>query len=269
MDSALLATFVVNAVVFTGIWLIHVSKSDAGVIDFYWGPGFVVIAAVTWWVHQIGSLPHFALVAAIALWATRLTWHLGKRHVSATQEDARYREMRTNGGPNYWWASLFKVFLLQAAILWMVAAPVHVVMRTPLSDAFAPLLFGIGLVLFAVGFTIEAVADWQLANAKANAKHHDGNPKLIDSGLWAMSRHPNYFGELVLWWGLGMSAFAMSSNIWVFVGPALLTAIIVGISIPLTEQWLEKSRADFAAYKAAVPALVPRLSNLRALRATQ
>lgn len=262
MDPALAVTLLVTGLVFTGIWLIHVSTQDAGVIDFYWGPGFAVIGFITMAYHGTYSVLHIVFMAAITLWAARLTWHLGTRHMRATSEDGRYRQMRAHGGKNYWWASLFKVFLLQAVILWVIATPVHVAMRASVDPNMSMLVFGVGLALFAVGFVIESVADAQLVRGKQARAHSDESPKIVEQGLWAMSRHPNYLGEIILWWGLGISAYAISGNVLALGGPLLLTAVIMGVSLPLTEQWLEKSRVDYAAYKQRVPKLLPRFNAM-------
>ncbi|MEM0898376.1 MAG: DUF1295 domain-containing protein [Pseudomonadota bacterium] len=257
MDPALFTSLIVTITAFIGIWLIHVLKEDAGVIDFYWGPGFVVIGAVTWAFHGFQTSWHLAFMGAITLWATRLTWHLGRRHMSAETEDARYLKMRENGGPNYWWISLFKVFILQAFILWAVAAPVHVAMHEPVSENFNVALFALGMTLFVIGFVVETIADYQIEAEKMARQHTTSTPKLVGSGLWSRSRHPNYFGELVLWWGLGLSSFAMSASWVAFAGPGLLTLVMIGISIPLTEQWMERSRPGYKQYKAVTPMLIP------------
>ncbi|MGB7431722.1 MAG: DUF1295 domain-containing protein [Ahrensia sp.] len=262
MDPALAVTLIVTSLVFTGIWLIHVSTEDAGVIDFYWGPGFAVIGFITMAFHGTFSIEHTIFMAAITLWAARLTWHLGTRHMRATSEDGRYREMRSQGGKTYWWASLFKVFLLQAVILWVIATPVHIAMRTSVAPDFNVLVFGLGLAIFAVGFVIESVADAQLVRGKKQRAHSDASPQIVEQGLWAMSRHPNYLGEIILWWGLGVSAFAISGSLFALGGPLLLTGVIMGVSLPLTEQWLEKSRPNYAAYKQRVPKLLPRVSAI-------
>lgn len=262
MDPALTVTLIITCLAFTGIWLIHVSTEDAGVIDFYWGPGFAVIGFFTMAFHNTFSLFHLIFMAAITLWAARLTWHLGTRHMRATSEDGRYREMRSYGGSSYWWSSLFKVFLLQAVILWVIAAPVHIAMHSPAPADINVFLFALGLLIFIVGFVFESIADAQLVRFKQQRNHSDAEPKIVEQGLWAISRHPNYLGEITLWWGLGISAYAISGSALALGGPLLLTAVILGVSLPLTEQWLEKSRADYAAYKQRVPKLLPRFAAL-------
>jgi len=251
MDTALTSTLMINACVFTGIWLIHVSREDAGVIDFFWGPVFVLIGTVTFVSEGHLTLYHLLFMAAVSLWAVRLTAHLCQRHLASDSEDGRYRTMREAGGASYWWVSLFKVFLLQALILWLVAAPVHVAMRAPAETVWIG-GFVIGLIIFLAGFGLEALADKQLA-----AQHSQNREHIVAGGLWAYSRHPNYVGEIVLWWGLGLSAFAISGNWMAFLGPVLLSTIIRYVSIPLTEEWLVRSRPKYSGYQSDVPLLIP------------
>lgn len=258
IDQAASVTLLILCMAFTGIWLLHVGMRDAGVIDFFWGPGFVVVGLLTAGLHGPISAAQVVFIAAVIVWAARLTIHLGRRTLSAEAEDGRYRAMREAGGASYWWTSLFKVFLLQALVLWIVALPVHMAMRDIGGGPVAMIPYGIGLAIFGVGLAIEWTADVQMARAKtASTDGHEAG--IIDTGLWGISRHPNYLGEIILWWGLGISASAMVGSLWPLAGPAILTAVMLAITLPLTEQHMLKSRgALFEAYKRRVPALVPR-----------
>ncbi len=258
MDAPLWTTFLITCVAFTAIWLINVATRDAGAIDYYWGPGFAVIGAVHVAFNAGATALQWVFLAAVAFWAARLALQLVPRHHSSHAEDGRYRAMRETGGPSWWWASLFKVFLLQAVLLWIIAAPVHIALGgTPLAQPLGA-LFWIGIALYALGLAIEWIADRQLAHGKTVATAAGAEPEtsMVTTGLWGLSRHPNYVGEIVLWWGLGLSAFALSGSALVFVGPALLAAVIAGVSMPLTEQHMERTRPTYAEYKARVPALV-------------
>ncbi|MEO1745392.1 MAG: DUF1295 domain-containing protein [Pseudomonadota bacterium] len=253
MTEALVATLVITALAFTGIWLINVMTRNAGVIDYYWGPGFAVIAIVHLLMRGNGTVFEWILTGAITFWALRLAQHLVRRHHASHAEDGRYAAMRESGGASYWWASLFQVFLLQAALLWLIAAPVHVAFGNalPVNEA----LFGFGIAMFVVGLFIEWVADYQLATGKEDIPEDDRGGTLFTSGLWGISRHPNYVGEMILWWGLAIAAFAMSGNPIALAGPMLLCAVMIGVSIPLTEQHLAKTRASYADYQNRVPML--------------
>ncbi|MEM8540803.1 MAG: DUF1295 domain-containing protein [Pseudomonadota bacterium] len=255
MDVALTITLIITCLCFTGIWLINVMIRDAGVIDYYWGPGFAIIAAVHFVIHGSGSIFEWVLLGAVSIWAARLALYLIGRHRYSETEDGRYLEMRESGGPNFWWISFFTVFLLQAFLLWMIAAPLHV--------AFGALatvntgLFIAGMMIFVTGFLFEWIADYQLEKGKRGVGHSETGSALFTGGLWGKSRHPNYFGELTVWWGLSTAAFAMSGAWIAFVGPILLTVIMRFVSIPLTEQHMLRTRLSYGNYIKAVPMLIP------------
>ncbi|MEW5422451.1 DUF1295 domain-containing protein [Amorphus sp. 3PC139-8] len=248
----LAATLALTLLMFTWMWRIHVAMSDVGVVDYYWGLGFAVLAALELVAGPSMDLMRFLFAAAIGLWALRLTAYLGLRHRAASAEDARYRRMREATGPSFWWRSLFSVFLLQGLLQWLIAAPIHAALAFPPSGKTTWAL-GTGFILFAIGFVIEGVADWQLARHK-----RDGSTATLARGLWAWSRHPNYFGEAVLWIGLALVAYGLSGHALAFAGPFLLIVVMVGVSVRVTESHLVQSRPDYAAYRARTSAFLPR-----------
>lgn len=270
MLNALLLTYLVTCLAFTGIWLINVMTKNAGVIDYYWGPGFAVIGGIHLWLRGDATVYEIILVAAITIWAFRLAQHLVRRHHASHGEDGRYAEMRANGGPNFWWVSLFTIFLLQATLLWLIAAPVHVAFGHGVDVNAA--LFGFGLAVFGFGFLLEWIADYQLATGKEDIPSEDRAGAMFTSGLWGISRHPNYVGEMILWWGLAIGAFAMSGNPIALAGPLLLCTVMIAISIPLTEQHMVRTRPSYTEYQKRVPMLfslggqAPRGSTARETR---
>jgi steroid 5-alpha reductase family enzyme len=136
MDPFLITSLVVTLIAFTAIWLIHVPLEDAGLVDYYWGPGFAVIGWTGLAFGAESSGAKLLLLGAITLWALRLAIQLIMRHRLMEGEDGRYLKMRQNGGPQWWWRSLYKVFLLQAVILWLVATPVHAIVGASARQAF-------------------------------------------------------------------------------------------------------------------------------------
>ncbi|WP_422373420.1 DUF1295 domain-containing protein [Hoeflea sp.] len=253
MDPFLVTSLIVTLMAFTAIWLIHVPLEDAGIIDYYWGPGFAVIGWSGLAFGAESSGIKLALLGAITVWAARLAGQLILRHGLMNGEDARYLKMRRSGGPQWWWRSLYKVFLLQAVILWLVASPVHAIVMAPSSAALS--FVGIaGMALFVAGLAIETVADLQLYRHRLSGQ---SNLRTLASGLWAYSRHPNYLGEIALWFGLGLAAMDLSGAWWALAGPVALAAVIRFVSLPLTEQHLMDSRSDYAAYAARTPVLFP------------
>ena len=263
MDASLTMTLAISCLAFTGIWLINVMTEDAGVIDYYWGPGFSVIALVHAAMHGVSTSYQWIILAAVVIWSARLAGHLVHRHHGAVREDGRYRAMRESGGPSWWWASLFKVFLLQAVLLWLIAAPLHVAFRAGGAETVSAGLFWAGMAVFALGFAIEWIADIQLANGKRALGSTAPETGIVRNGLWGISRHPNYVGEIILWWGLGIAAFAVSGSLIALTGPAILTAVMAGVSMPLTEQHMLRSRPGYAAYMERVPALIGRPRRAR------
>ncbi|MDQ0316053.1 DUF1295 domain-containing protein [Amorphus orientalis] len=250
---ALAVTFLITLLMFTLMWRIHVGKEDAGVVDYYWGSGFAVIAFAELALAGAASPAALAIAGAVVLWAARLTLHLAQRDNRSHGEDPRYRRMRETVGPSFWWRSLFTVFLLQGVLQWLIAAPVHAALLFPAEAAETALVVA-GLCLFAVGLAIEWIADRQLARHRADSEIARTT---LASGLWAWSRHPNYFGEAVLWFGLAIAAYGVSGALWAFAGPVLLTLVMVTVSAPLTERHLLDARPDYAAYRARTSAFVP------------
>lgn len=241
-------------ILFLGIWLISLAKSDVGMIDIAWGPGFALIAWLEWlWAAPL-HLSATLLLLAVSLWAVRLGAHLFARHQMSPAEDPRYAAMRAADPARFWWQSLYKVFVLQALILWALALPVHLAM-TASAPGWPGWLTVLGLMLFTGGFMLEAIADRALLHFRRDPANCG---KLITDGVFAWSRHPNYFGECALWFGIGLMAWDASGNPLAMLGPVALTPLILKVSgIPLLEDHLRRTRPEFAAYEARTSAFIP------------
>jgi steroid 5-alpha reductase family enzyme len=250
---ALAAALAVTLLLFCVMWLISLRTRDVGAVDIVWGPGFALIAWLEWLWLRPGAVASTVLLLAVTLWAARLAAHLFVRHRLSDREDARYAAMRA-ADPAFARTSLVKVFGLQAVILWALALPIHLAMALGASGGFG-VLGWIGLGLFAVGFALETVADAQLLAFRRDPARRGG---LLTTGPFAWSRHPNYFGESLLWFGLGCLAWEASGQIWALLGPVALTALLLKVSgIPLLEAHLAATRPGFAAYKARTSAFIP------------
>ncbi|MDX1621798.1 MAG: DUF1295 domain-containing protein [Nitriliruptorales bacterium] len=214
-----------------GTWVAALVQHDTSLVDRVWGLAFVVAA----WVYAVagdGTEARELLMAAlVTIWGIRLTAHITWRNWGHG-EDPRYAGMRERYDGNFDVASLWRVFLLQALLAWVVALPLLAVASDATPDALT-WLDAVGVVVWAVGFVFEAVGDWQLARFSADPSNRG---KVLDSGLWRYTRHPNYFGDATLWWGCGLVALATGSW-WALAGPALMSLLIVRVSgVALTDR---------------------------------
>jgi steroid 5-alpha reductase family enzyme len=253
--SPLLATmstaFVLVVGLMTAVWLLSLARKDASVIDPFWGLGFLLVAAASGLLN--GFVPRTGLLLIlVALWSLRLSGYLLWRN-SGHGEDRRYVQMREKHGPRFWWVSLFSVFLLQAVILWFVSLPLQVAAAHDESTAFS-ILDAAGGLLWGIGFLFESVGDWQLARFKAQATN---SGRVMDGGLWRYTRHPNYFGDFCVWWGLYLICVAGGAW-WTILSPIAMTVLLMAVSgVSLLESTIGSRRPDYAAYQARTNAFFP------------
>jgi steroid 5-alpha reductase family enzyme len=223
------------------------------IADIAWGPGFLVGGICAW-----ASLPQwenqrfiFAQIL-IAIWAIRLAWHIGLRNLSHAQEDARYAKWRSEWGSSWIWRSYLQVFVLQGLILFIIDTPLLLIAATrsqPI-DVFCI----IGAITWLTGFVFEAVSDRQLQTFKSDPKNQG---KIITIGLWAWSRHPNYFGEVLQWWGIAIIALPIHWGFFGFISPITITLLILKVSgVPMLEKQMEK-RPGFVEYKRRTSVFIP------------
>jgi steroid 5-alpha reductase family enzyme len=250
MTGVLLASALVPAAALVALWAWSVRLRDVSIVDVFWGPGFALVAWTA--VAVAGPSPRGLLAAALATaWGLRLGVHLGLRR-RGHGEDRRYAAMRAAVGPSFAVRSLFTVFLLQAALLWIVSLPLQASAaggRTGLS-----LLDLAGALLVVAGLAVEATADAQLARFLARP---GSRGQVMQEGLWRWSRHPNYFGDFVVWWGFGLLGVAAGSP-WALVGPALMSALLLRVSgVTLLERTIGARRPGYAEYAARTSAFFP------------
>jgi steroid 5-alpha reductase family enzyme len=252
---------VVAAAAFTALWLVSLLLRDASIVDIFWGPGFILVGAFYAITISGAPSPRGILVfGLVTIWGLRLALHIGIRNAGAG-EDFRYRKWRDEAGTSFWWISLFKVFLLQALVLWIVSSPLLLAQLG--NGESVTILDVLGVALWGFGFLFEAVADWQLQRFKKNPAT-SGN--VMRSGLWSVSRHPNYFGEAVLWWGLAL--LALPGGGWLsFLGPLMITFLLLKVSgVSMLDTAMVERRPNYADYIATTPAFVPSLRLLRIKR---
>ena len=231
-------------------FVVALKAGKHSVVDTAWGIG-IALAALAAFLVSLGhgdTTRRALLLAASVLWGLRLAAYVGRRN-RGKPEDPRYADM-LRGKTNLY--ALRMVYLLQAAILWLATVPVQLGMleRSPAG----PLLV-IGSVLFVVGFAFESVGDWELARFKADPAHQG---QIMDRGLWRYTRHPNYFGDFCMWWGL----FAISAGSWrelpAVAGPLLMTFILTrGTGARMTDRRMTASRPQYAEYVARTSGFIP------------
>jgi steroid 5-alpha reductase family enzyme len=229
MISVFFATILATFAAFTLLWAASLPRRDAGIVDLYWGPGFAVIAWLAWVMSPTNGLHNTLILAAISAWGVRLGWYMIRRHTG--HEDPRYGAMRERYGSGFARTSLWLVFWLQAAIQWLASSPALVAALANPRPMHT--LIWIGAIIFAAGFVLEIGADQAVARHRADPANRG---RLLTTGLHARVRHPNYLGEIILQWGMGMIAFGGTLNPLAFIGPILMTGLIIKVSgVPLLE----------------------------------
>jgi steroid 5-alpha reductase family enzyme len=225
------------------------------VVDVTWGLSFALIVVVGVLIpvqSPADGLRRVLVVALTAVWGLRLAVHIGRRRRGATEDDPRYTELmaRATGDPRL--AALRTVFLLQAVAAWFVSLPLQVAL---VDDGPIGALGWVGVAVWAVGFAFEAVGDRQLEVFRADPARRG---QVMDRGLWRYTRHPNYFGDCCVWWGLFLLAADAGAG-WVTVlSPLLMTWFLAAkTGKPLMEQQLSRSRPGYAEYVARTSGFIP------------
>lgn len=237
---------------YMNIWfVVSIIKQRNDVADIAWGLGF---ALLTWCSFFLGNTQSFmgALIATlVTIWGIRLAIHIHARN-AGKPEDRRYGAWRASWGRWFYIRSYGQIYLLQGLLLYLIALPVFVIHRAPTMTLGA--LGIIGLLIWLAGFVFESVGDRQLAQFLANPANKG---KLMMSGLWAYTRHPNYFGEVAQWWGIWLVAARAPLGLVSIIGPLTITLLILKVSgIPMLEKKM-KTHPDFPAYKKRVSMFIP------------
>ena len=237
------------------VWACSIKIKDASIVDIIWGLGFVMIAWVSKAIAEGDLTRQWVLVALTSLWGLRLGGYLYKRN-HGNGEDFRYRAMRKHYGPKFPVISLVTVFGLQGVLMWVVSMPLQLGMMRPTPKGIG--LLGVaGIVLWIIGFGFEAIGDAQLTKFKANPA---SKGQVMNKGLWGWTRHPNYFGDFCMWWGLFLIAavgggFALAS----VIGPLVMSGLLMRVSgVPMLEKTIGRRRPGYAEYVASTSAFFPR-----------
>jgi steroid 5-alpha reductase family enzyme len=234
-------------------WIISLVTKNVTVVDSLWGIGFVLIAWITFGLADGYTGRKLLLAVLTTLWGLRLTAYLSWRN-AGKGEDPRYGAWRARYGRRFWIVSLFNVFLVQALFMWAIALSLQFG-QIPAEPARLTVFDVLGALLWMVGFGFESLGDWQLAHFKSDP----GNKgKVMDRGLWAYSRHPNYFGEMLIWWGIFLITLAVPGGGWTVISPILISIVLIKITgVALTEKTILERRPEYRDYIERTPTLFP------------
>ncbi|MGE0019506.1 MAG: DUF1295 domain-containing protein [Draconibacterium sp.] len=230
-------------VFFTIVWGISVMLKNASIVDIFWGAGFVLVGVFYFIVTPDYSTRKILAVLLVTIWGLRLSIHIMARNMGKP-EDYRYQEFRRHyGEKRYWWFSYFQVFLLQGFLLWLISAPLLAISFYT-EKPFGVIDF-IALLVWIIGLVFEAGGDWQLALFKANPANKG---KLLTTGFWKYTRHPNYFGDAAVWWGFAVLSIASGCSLPV-LSSVLMTWLIVKVSgVSLLERTMKNTKPGFEDY---------------------
>jgi steroid 5-alpha reductase family enzyme len=237
----------------TILWITSVITKNVSIVDLFWGFGFVLTAGF-YFLKTSGFEPRkIILLTMVSLWGFRLSGYLAWRNIGKG-EDFRYRQFRENyGEKRYWWISFFQTFLLQGVLMWLISAPL---LGAQFYGRENPLGFFdlLAVIFWIIGLSFEAGGDYQLAVFKADPSNKG---KVLNTGFWHYTRHPNYFGDSAVWWGYGLICLASGSYL-PMLGSVLMTSLIIKISgVALLEKSLKEKKPEYREYIQNTSAFIP------------
>ena len=249
-------TFLVNLVAIQAMvtiaWLISLRLRNVAVIDCFWGMGFVLVAWVSMLINDQPVLSSILIAILTTAWGLRLSIYLTWRNWGEP-EDRRYAAMRDRRGEAFKWTSYLTVFTLQAVILWFVSLPIQIASLADNSLGWQWLVWT-GAFVWLIGFYFETVGDWQLARFKADPGNEG---KVLDSGLWRYTRHPNYFGNFCMWWGIYLVSIDAGA-VWTILSPLAMAFFLMKVSgVTLLESTITDRRPAYREYKQKTSAFFP------------
>jgi steroid 5-alpha reductase family enzyme len=248
--NAWLVGLAVLAVFAAAGWLLSLPLRNVSIVDSMWSLMFL-LAALSYAAGQASPGPRaWLVIALVGLWSIRLAAYIAWRN-HGQGEDFRYQRIRAGNQPGFAFKSLYIVFGLQAALAWVISIPLLAAINstTPLGW-----LDAIGAALWLVGMVFEAGGDWQLLRFRRNPANQG---RVLDSGLWRYTRHPNYFGDFCVWWGLFLIALA-AGGWWSVAGPLLMSFLLLEVSgVALLEKDIGERRPAYRDYVRRTNAFFP------------
>lgn len=250
VEYVLFTNLVAIASVLLVLWGVSLLRRDASIVDIFWGLGFVLIAWLSLW-NGSPSPRTLLLTLLVSIWGLRLAGYLAWRNWGRP-EDYRYVAMRERHGKYFPIVSLFTVFGLQGALMWIISLPLQVGIARA-QDWHAAV--AVGVILWSAGLFFEAVGDYQLARFKADPENRG---RVMGQGLWRYTRHPNYFGDFLVWWGFYFIAAESGSWWWTIIGPLLMSFLLIRVSgVRLLESSLRSRVAGYEEYVRDTSAFFP------------
>ncbi|UCC64820.1 MAG: DUF1295 domain-containing protein [Anaerolineae bacterium] len=238
----------------TAIWLVSLILRDSSIVDIFWGTGFVV---ANWFYFALTpdglSARKWLISILVTVWGLRLSFYILWRNWGKG-EDFRYQKWREEAGRKWWWQSYLKVFVLQGLLMWIISAPLLAAQISPTPDRLTVLDL-VAIPVSAIGFFFEAAGDWQMARFKANPANKG---KVLNSGVWRYTRHPNYFGDATQWWAYYLLAAAASGGFWTVFSPMVMTILLLRVSgVTLLEKTLVETKPQYQEYIERTSAFIP------------
>lgn len=235
------------------LWVISLLLRNSSIVDIFWGFGFVVSGWVYFSLTPDGFMIRKLLIAGLAtVWGLRLTMHVLLRNWGKP-EDFRYQKWRQEHGKRWWIRSLFQVFVLQGFLMWIISPPLLAAQYSNLPAKLTVFDF-MGVVVWIIGFFFETAGDLQLANFRRNPQNKG---RILNTGVWHYSRHPNYFGDSAQWWAYYLIALA-AGGWWSIFSPIIMTLFLIKVSgVALLEKTLKDTKPGYAEYIENTSAFIP------------
>lgn len=243
MNLFLLA-IIVLVIFMSLVFGLAIAVRDNSIVDIAYGLAFLVVGWSGYLAYGSGHARQFLVLVLVTIWGLRLAAHISVRKLGEEGEDFRYRQWREAWGKSFLWRSFLQIFMLQGTVIYLVALPVLVIINQPGGELGWRDL--VGTLLWLIGFTFETVGDWQLLRFKANPANKG---RIIQTGLWSYTRHPNYFGEATLWWGILLIALGSPHGVIAIISPVLIGFLLLKVSgVPLLEERFA-GNPEFESYK--------------------
>lgn len=239
---------------FHGAFIIGQLLKDNSIVDPLWGLGFVVVAWYSFMKTDVISVNHLIVTLLVTVWGVRLAWHIIRRN-RGRGEDWRYAEWRKQWGKSALFRAYLQVYLLQALLMWVIVQPVIYVNSHDVSTLGYYFLLS-GVLVWIFGFFFESVGDRELRDFVAKPKNKG---KVMTTGLWQYTRHPNYFGEATMWWGIWIiNLGSMPWAIWLLASPLTINGLLLYVSgVPLLEKKMSNN-PEFREYAKHTSKFIPR-----------